>query len=37
MIQDVLIGLSAVLLVTVILLAGSIWFDENDWKKDNRR
>lgn len=37
MIQDILIGMSAVLLITVILLAGSIWFDEKDWKKDNRR
>lgn len=35
MIQDILIVLTAVLFVVLVLLVGSIWFSEDDWK--NRR
>ena len=32
MISDVLIGLTTVLFVVLVLLIGSLIFDENDWK-----
>lgn len=32
MIQDILLGLCAVLFVVLVLLIGSIYFDEKDWK-----
>jgi len=32
MIQDILLGLCAVLFVVLVLLLGSIYFDEKDWK-----
>ena len=32
MIQDILIGLTTVLFITIVLLIGSLIFDENDWK-----
>ena len=32
MIQDILIGLSTILFIVLILLIGSIWFDNNDWE-----
>lgn len=32
MIQSILIGLCTVLFVVLVLLVGSIMFDEKDWK-----
>lgn len=32
MIQDILIGLTTVLFITLVLLIGALIFDENDWK-----
>lgn len=37
MIQDVLIGLTTALFIVLLLLVGSIWFDDEDWRKDNRK
>lgn len=33
MVQNILIMLTAVLFVVIVLLVGSIWFSEDDWKK----
>lgn len=33
MIQDILIMLTTVLFVVLILLVGSIWFSDDDWKR----
>lgn len=35
MVQNILIALSVVLVIVIVLLIGSIIFDENDWKKKN--
>lgn len=35
MIQDILIALTTILFIVIILLLGSILFDEADWKKKN--
>ena len=35
MVQDILIMLTTVLFVVLVLLVGSLWFSEDDWK--NRR
>ncbi len=32
MISDILIGLTTVLFITIVLLIGSLIFDEKDWK-----
>ncbi len=32
MISDILIGLTTVLFITLVLLIGSLIFDEKDWK-----
>lgn len=28
--------LAATLIIVLLLLAGSIWFDDEDWRKDNK-
>ena len=33
MIQDILIMLTTVLFVVLVLLVGSIWFSDDDWKR----
>lgn len=32
MMSNILIGLSTALFITLVLLIGSIFFDEDDWK-----
>lgn len=33
MVQDILIMLTTVLFVVLVLLVGSIWFSDDDWKR----
>jgi hypothetical protein len=37
MVDDILIGLTTVLFIVLVLLIGSLWFDEHDGTWGNRK